>query len=211
MIQIIIFDLWNTIIWKDHSKGGNKAMLKYLNLNLNHKKVIKIYEKHAHVRIWNSLEEPYREILKEIGVQPTKEIVDHVVKLRTSVFQNPKPFPEAEKVLKQLSQKYKLVLLTNTLSLSYEKFLETGLQKYFDYIITSFDTGLIKPDQEIFKLILKKYNIKPEECVMIGDNPTDDIEPAQKLGMKTILIDRKNKYPNMKSIKSLEEVEDELK
>ncbi|MFA4990897.1 MAG: HAD family hydrolase [Candidatus Paceibacterota bacterium] len=45
-----------------------------------------------------------------------------------------------------------------------------------------------KPSINILKYILKKYSLKPEECLMIGDDVCADLMPAKTLGMRTILI-----------------------
>ncbi|RLJ07144.1 MAG: haloacid dehalogenase, partial [Candidatus Aenigmatarchaeota archaeon] len=36
----------------------------------------------------------------------------------------------------------------------------------------------------------EKLKARPEECVMVGDSVNDDMLPARKLGMKTVLIKR---------------------
>ncbi|XP_022920226.2 haloacid dehalogenase-like hydrolase domain-containing protein 2 [Onthophagus taurus] len=43
-----------------------------------------------------------------------------------------------------------------------------------------------KPTEGFFKSAVD--NIQPSECVMIGDDVTDDIDGAQKIGMKGILV-----------------------
>jgi len=70
-----------------------------------------------------------------------------------------------------------------------------NLGKYFDIIITSFDTGLAKPDKKIYLLTLKRLKLKPNECLFIDDYESN-INAAKKLGMKTIL------YKNFKQFKT---------
>ena len=40
----------------------------------------------------------------------------------------------------------------------------------------------IKPDKEIYEILLNKYNLKPEECIFIDDTP-ENVETAINLGM----------------------------
>jgi len=54
---------------------------------------------------------------------------------------------------------------------------------------------MVKPDPRIFKQLLKKTKCKPEEAIMIGDNPIDDARPAKKLGLNAIT------YKNYKQLK----------
>ncbi len=68
------------------------------------------------------------------------------------------------------------------------------LGTYLSHILISEEVGFRKPAREIFKIALSKVACRPEEAVMVGDNPTEDIEPAKKLGMGTVLFDSKNKF-----------------
>lgn len=65
-------------------------------------------------------------------------------------------------------------------------FLE--LEKYFKGIMISSDYSVMKPDPEFFRLLLQKYDLKPEESIMIGNDEICDIKGAQKVGMDTCYI-----------------------
>ena len=43
----------------------------------------------------------------------------------------------------------------------------------------------IKPEVEIYKLLLDRYHFVPQECVFIDDRP-ENIEAAEKLGITGI-------------------------
>lgn len=55
-----------------------------------------------------------------------------------------------------------------------------------------------KPDPLFFKSGIPD-GIEPQKCVMIGDDPVDDIEGAQKLGMQTILVTKTGKFAGFTS------------
>ena len=41
-----------------------------------------------------------------------------------------------------------------------------------------------KPDEKIFKLLLERYNLKPEECLFIDDDDTNkSFDTANKIGI----------------------------
>jgi len=42
---------------------------------------------------------------------------------------------------------------------------------WFDGIVVSGDEGVIKPDPRIFRILLERHRIAPEEAVFIDDNP----------------------------------------
>jgi len=44
---------------------------------------------------------------------------------------------------------------------------------WFDGIVVSGEEGVIKPDPRIFRILLERYGIAPEETVFIDDSPTN--------------------------------------
>lgn len=100
-----------------------------------------------------------------------------------------KPYKETEHVLKTLYDKgYNIGIIANQ-SLGTEKRLENwGLLKYINLVVASAEEGVAKPDKEIFLRALSRAECLPENAVMIGDRIDNDIEPANKLGMKTIWV-----------------------
>jgi len=54
-----------------------------------------------------------------------------------------------------------------------------------NYVVSS-AVRLAKPQPEIFRLLLSKYNLKPEECVFIDDR-VDNVNAAKALGITGIV------------------------
>lgn len=60
-----------------------------------------------------------------------------------------------------------------------------GFLSWFDGIVVSGEEGMIKPDPRIFRVLLERYRIAPEEAVFIDDNPAN-ATAAQALGIHGI-------------------------
>lgn len=60
-------------------------------------------------------------------------------------------------------------------------------QLFEDKIVVSGIEKLIKPDPKIWHVLLKRYNLKAEECVFIDDN-IDNVKMAQTLGFTCVHI-----------------------
>ncbi len=60
-----------------------------------------------------------------------------------------------------------------------------GIDDAFDEIFISAEMGIAKPDERIYKIVLKKLSIAPEEAVFVDDF-IENIEAARKLGMHGI-------------------------
>ena len=59
----------------------------------------------------------------------------------------------------------------------------------FDYITLMESFGFTKPNPQFFLELLKKFDLKPEEVIMFGNNEVEDALCAESVGIKTYLID----------------------
>ena len=84
------------------------------------------------------------------------------------------------------------------------------MQKYFEKMFFSFEMGLIKTDPEFLQQVMDELDVGAEDCVLVGDSIQSDIKAGEKAGIKTVLIDRKNKRDYVPKIVSLRELEGEL-
>ena len=76
---------------------------------------------------------------------------------------------------------------------SYEqrlKLKKLGLDKLFSLYISE-ETKVSKPKPLALTNILDNENLIADETMMVGDSIFYDIKPAQKLGLKTCLIEKK--------------------
>jgi HAD superfamily hydrolase (TIGR01549 family) len=64
-----------------------------------------------------------------------------------------------------------------------------------DAVLTSYVHGKTKPHGTIFRAMLDRLDVAPEEAVMVGDTIEDDVEGALAAGMQAVLLDREGRYP----------------
>ena len=65
------------------------------------------------------------------------------------------------------------------------RLVKNELDNLFDTVVTYDDTCKRKPAPEPFLKACENLNVKPEECLFVGDWPERDIEGAKKVGMRT--------------------------
>ncbi len=96
-------------------------------------------------------------------------------------------FEESIEVLRQLKDKnYKCYVLSNWSAETFEGIpTDYPFMQLFDGLLISGEDKLIKPDQAIYELVKKRFNLDPEETVFIDDK-LENIEAAQKMNFKTI-------------------------
>jgi putative hydrolase of the HAD superfamily len=121
-----------------------------------------------------------------------------------------KAYDDTLPTLKELKNRGLILGLVSNVAQDMEPtYTELGLQPYLDFKVTSAEVGCDKPRPEIFMAALKKAQVKPEESIYVGDQYHLDIVGAQGVGIKAVLIDRNNYFPDITDcprIRSLNEI-----
>jgi len=87
------------------------------------------------------------------------------------------------------SKGIKMCIITDlTVQIQMQKWIKLDLGRYIDFLVSSEEAGIEKPDKYIFELAMQKIGVKAEECIMIGDNEEKDIKGAEALGIKGYLV-----------------------
>jgi putative hydrolase of the HAD superfamily len=73
-----------------------------------------------------------------------------------------------------------------TTRLQCEKLERLGISEHIEYLVSSEEAGVEKPDRRIFELALHKLGLAPKEVVVIGDDEKRDILGAEALGIPFI-------------------------
>lgn len=76
------------------------------------------------------------------------------------------------------------------------EFSKHNLLDYFDHITTSTDTGVRKPNKQIFLNAIDIANSQPSDILFVGDNWEADIIGAHSAGLKAIWKCDKSDRPN---------------
>jgi putative hydrolase of the HAD superfamily len=106
-------------------------------------------------------------------------------------------YEDTFQTLDLLHPDYSLLLLTNgDPDLQQEKIDGiSGLSEYFSHIVISGSFGVGKPDESIFRHCMSLLEAEPDECVMIGDNIRTDILGANRVGIRSIWLNRSHMEP----------------
>ncbi|MCS6769194.1 MAG: HAD family hydrolase [Candidatus Caldarchaeum sp.] len=108
-------------------------------------------------------------------------------------------FPEAPQVLRALGNRYSLGLVTNTDGLDGMKRFRLerkGLKGFFKVVVVAGeDVPEVKPSPRPFLHAAELMGARPAECVMVGDDPVNDVSGAKAAGMRAVLLDRSGGKP----------------
>ncbi|MBG56187.1 MAG: HAD family hydrolase [Deltaproteobacteria bacterium] len=104
------------------------------------------------------------------------------------------PIDESVKILSELKEKRVLLyILSNwsaeTYPIAEERF---DFLSWFDGKIISGEVGIVKPDLEIYKLLIKRYGLNPQKTVFIDDKD-ENIKAAKLVGIYGIQFQNASK------------------
>ena len=74
-----------------------------------------------------------------------------------------------------------------------EEVQRLGLNGLVDETVFCRDVGWRKPAKQIFQYVASLFNVDPQDCVLVGDDPRWDSVGPKAFGMKPIIIDRREK------------------
>jgi putative hydrolase of the HAD superfamily len=187
-IKAILFDLDNTIL--DRTNTFRSFTNSFLRSYFDHLEMTQdIFDRIIHLDQdgYKDKHELFSELLEELPWK-TKPLETELLNFySTEYVKNAVLMEHAREVVQHARKKYKTGLITNGRTLiQYGKIDQLGIRNEFDLIIVSEEAGIKKPDPRIFEMAIKQLEVKPEECIYIGDHPVNDIEGAAKIGMETI-------------------------
>lgn len=164
---IEIFELRNDELWEEYRQGKiNKDILRILRFERTFKDM----------DIYN--DELARQLDTEylIGTSNKPYLIDN-----------------AKELLDFLYGKYKLGIITNGFTEAQEiKLKNSGLNKYFDFIVISEKVGIAKPNPGIIEYALNRWGFQKDSAVFVGDDYMVDMKCAYSSGITGIWLNRKN-------------------
>lgn len=90
------------------------------------------------------------------------------------------------KLINRLSRRYRIAVLTNVSRSRHTVKMERYLKKVrYERIFASCYIGMAKPDPKIYRYVLDKMRVEPNEAIFI-DNLENNTEGAKRVGIKSI-------------------------
>lgn len=103
------------------------------------------------------------------------KFINHMKQIYTMehVYMKCKPLFNHQYALSKLkAEGYGLALASNSVRITIDMMMEKAdLQKYLDFTLSNQDVTKSKPDPEIYVTAIKRFGYKPEECLVVEDNP----------------------------------------
>jgi glucose-1-phosphatase len=129
-----------------------------------------------------TLDEAWAESARLLGI-PAEEIPT----VRQQFFAGDRVDFELIDFIQRLRRRFTTMLLSNTWLVDLPRFLREDLQipDSFDFIISSADVQMAKPDPRIFQRALNLAQVEPQQAIFVDDNE-HNILAAAALGIYTV-------------------------
>jgi HAD superfamily hydrolase (TIGR01549 family) len=198
-IKAVTFDLDGTLARGAlNNESYKNALINYLHkigysggdaaLNKAHQAMLERQRKSQARNIELRFDLLYSSLLFDLGLDIKQEQLEHIEGLYNRFFRI-EFVSGVKELLKALSGKYKLAIVSNAITnVSRLALQKLDLAKYFGYIVLSRDLGVRTPDPEIFFYALRSMWVKGSESVHVGDSLEYDVQGGKNAGMKTVWI-----------------------
>jgi len=184
MINCIIFDIGNVLL-----DFNPLDYLKNLFTDSTPQEILELHRDIFESEEWLKLDRgviSQQQAVETLAIRNPK-LKDKIQKAMETWVEILTPKEDVIKILKKLdSKKYKLLLLSNFHEDAYAHIIDKyEFFQLFQGGIISYKEKLLKPEEEIYLSLIKKYNINPIEAIFIDDTVVN-IDGANMLGFNTI-------------------------
>ncbi len=207
MAKVILFDFWGTLV-DNGTYSPLRQSYALLRARMEFSEFVHVFEKTMMTTKFDEQAQGFGAVCDALGIPQKSFVIDKLIGLWNKNRMMAKLYPETISVLEALkAKKYKLAIVSNTDSLIQQVIERFELDKYFDQMFLSYETGMLKTDEELMPIILKKMKAKKEDVLMVGDSVETDMLCAENAEIKGVLVDRKGTREYKLKIPNLSEVE----
>jgi putative hydrolase of the HAD superfamily len=199
-IKAVLFDLGNTLI----EFGPNQLAYQFKKLDQELKSMFghcdedliktirnrQITAPYSNGYKENNLQSLFKELIRGIyQLDPSEDHIETLIRIHYDSFIHSVELPNGVlSLLNKLGRKYRLGLISNypcARSIT-DSLANIGILSIFETVVISANVGYVKPHVKPFKIIVSEMDLKPSECVYIGDNWLADIQGSKRIGMYAI-------------------------
>jgi putative hydrolase of the HAD superfamily len=210
--KVILFDFYETlldILTDEHDPVVWEQLARFLQYrglaadgSLLHQSFTRLIKAHLELSKEKypeiSISKIFRAILSDLGYSGPKDFYTSVSQLfRSLSIRRFGLFSDTLPTLQGLARNYQLGLITDAQRVFFESEIQiTGLKPYFNVTMVSSDYPFHKPDPRMFMMALEKMGAAPDQVLFVGDSWERDILGAWSVGIRGILLNRKNHHYN---------------
>jgi putative hydrolase of the HAD superfamily len=185
--RAVVFDLFGTLI--DDSPPDEYAHFlaeTARRLSADPERFRTAWEANDVARYTGPIESCFESICAELGVGDYRDALDlRIERMRALLL----PRPDAVGTLRSLRERgFGLGMISNASSELSGLWAESAFEGLFDATLFSADERMMKPDPQLYRRMADLLRVEPEDCVFVGDGAYRELQGAEAVGMRPILI-----------------------
>lgn len=189
--KAVIFDLYGTLVGNFSRQAYDRVQVQMANiLGVPYPKFWQAMGETSNDRslgVYLSFEENIVEVCRRLSVNRTQ--IEEAVALNYEFTKDALvPEPEVLEALATLKHSgLHLGLITNCSPAVPLLFPQSPLAQYIDIPVFSCEERVKKPSRRIYQIACERLNVKPQECLYVGDGSSEELTGAAAVGMLPIL------------------------
>ncbi|MEE8353260.1 MAG: HAD-IA family hydrolase [Dehalococcoidales bacterium] len=192
--QAVIFDLFGTLAHNFSAQGYGDALVQMAAaLSLPPEDFRRAWfasSRERNTGEWQSCEADVEHICCQFDMTPDEKQVELAVKARLDYIRHVMtPQSGAGETLAALKEQgHKTGLISDCTHEIPVVWPETIFAPLIDQAVFSCVVGMRKPDPQIYRLATQKLDVRPEDCLFVGDGGSQELAGAREVGMHPVLI-----------------------
>lgn len=205
-VEFIWFDLGYTLLYKEREKALGE-ILSSIGYDLDQEKIDrgfheidKLFMRERPGVLGKPAEKfmpTYMELLcghLGLGCDP-QVVLERLAKVWSSADMEWKDYPFVKDTLKRLKASgYRLGVISNWDPSAKPILKKCEILDFFETVVISSEVGYAKPNEKIFRIALEEARVDPSKCLYVGDNYYDDTLGSNKVGMRSLIINRFGRF-----------------
>jgi putative hydrolase of the HAD superfamily len=190
----VIFDLFGTLVYSFSIEEHRRALSDMAAaLSIPERDFARMWSKTYHKRsrgAFPSIEANIEHICRSLKVEVSPAKIEAAAVMRTELTRRAlTPRPDAVKTLSTLKASgRKIGLISNCSPETPSLWEKTPFAPLIDLPIFSCAVGYAKPEVRIYLLACERLEVRPEECLYIGDGADGELSGAKAAGMHPVRI-----------------------
>jgi putative hydrolase of the HAD superfamily len=187
--RAVVFDLWQTLVpWDvEESKRFHRELADAVGVEPNLFWESWISANHLPDRNTGPIDEHFRALFAELGVDPDLELVLRMRRERAKRSLTPRP--GALLTLEELRRRGHLLGMISVCTQDVPQVWdETPLGREFDAAVFSCEVGVSKPDARIYEIACERLGVEAGDCLFVGDGANDELPGAERVGMTSVQL-----------------------
>lgn len=177
----IVFDI-GSVVTKPHKILASDALSKYYKIDVDEflEAMFKKWDERQTGKI--SMKDYYKSVATRLKIKDIKGF-EKIWKYLMEKHIEPNKIMRS--IIKNLKKNYKIIAFTNVSKDAEKIRIKKGIYDNFDIKLISCNVGMKKPNEDFYKLLIERSNLKSDELIFIDDSEVN-LLTAQKFGINTI-------------------------